>query len=1108
MLTKQDMTYLANIAVPVGFDRHTAPRALLLAVMALSSLAPGTAGARVDPLQVVRERLVRPEIMIVMDTSGSMAWRPSSSTAIGNDCGGNRTGSVDLCGDGMCSGTEGSRSNPCTADCNITRNEDGLAGSPPRCNPRQVISTPSRMEMVKRVLHNVLPDLRRSANFGMVSFRQSGYYRYYRMARTGTPKKVSAFFSHSVMRQLGAWDAAGKPRSSFVHNGTRYDLLSSSGLTVDRDSLYVRIDDLSRYTRYRWSSAGMLHFDGSHNWKYRGSYYTYLQYPLDRYSTRIEQDYKGPQFVDSLGVSWIYHRFDQRYTAQGISHGSSGLVVESLAGLDDQLVQDQALFRIMGRLAPAANGGFWAWGNTPTGPAIETAATHFRDRYQGTGPFAGVGPDPSAACRPRYVLLLTDGQSNSGVTPWYAAKQAHDGMLIGSPVKTLVIGLPGLPGSAVSELDRIADMGDDGKSNHSATAYLASDETALVRVINEALLEMVRGDYTTTPVSVATVGDTLVAGNVALIPSTEYPGWRGHLRAVDLRVKPHARLWDAGQILQQRSYNTRRLFSGTPSVNNGDPVPMLSTDGKVNLGGGCAGCGSVGLKQVWSQFGKVPGDAQITGMVLWLAGKDRPWKLGPVLRTIPATVGRPPRYDLPGHSSFRSKHASRETLVYVTSNHGLLHAFRARDGSEAFAYMPPNLLPTLHALWRQGGQAVEITRFKWLLASSPRVEDFPPASAPQSWSTRLVLTMGPGGAAYTVLDITNPSSCTSLACTLNDPPFSLVTHSRSVATAGVMGETWSNPSIYHQVDPSSGTRQAHAAMGSGYGSGSQGNFYNRFTSLASAPDSAEHPHPGGVMDYALLTDTAASVDRDSEMSVVATYQGDLAGRLVRYHRGDPARGAELLAGGLTRPLYYSPAIYYRGSQNALLAAASGTHDETLPQARMEAMLYLRSETAGVVDSSSDNLSCQASQICSQAPGCPTDVGTNCKAPGARAMPVGPPLILKNRISNEVDQFEAFYLLYEPPSSSCGLGSSWLIRLATDGTNQRLISSDEYSGIRATGITLVGGGIDLAVAHVGEGGKEASVFTVMRDTLPTVLPGTAPYLEGWKEVSPQALSPTP
>ena len=37
--------------------------------------------------QVVSERLVRPEIVVVLDTSGSMAWRPSSSSAIGNDCG-------------------------------------------------------------------------------------------------------------------------------------------------------------------------------------------------------------------------------------------------------------------------------------------------------------------------------------------------------------------------------------------------------------------------------------------------------------------------------------------------------------------------------------------------------------------------------------------------------------------------------------------------------------------------------------------------------------------------------------------------------------------------------------------------------------------------------------------------------------------------------------------------------------------------------------------------------------------------------------------------------------------------------------------------------------
>ena len=1075
-------------------------RLLTLALVALVGQA-GPVFARVDPLQVVSERLVRPEIVVVLDTSGSMAWRPSSSRAVGNDCGGDRRGTVDLCGDGLCSGTEGSAANRCSIDCNIGHHGDGVAGAPPQCDPFRTVRSPSRMQMVKRVLHNVLPDLRRSANFGLFTFEQRGYYRYYLAAPKGQSRKVTAYLSREVMATMGAWNASQeRPRQSFTSHGTQYVLLSSAGMPVGKDSLYVRSDDLSRHNRFRWTAANITHFDGTYNWSYRGSYYTYWQRPVNTGASRLETAYMGPQYVDPFGRTWIYHRFNHAYTSQGISHRSSGAVVEPLSGTDDQLINDNTFYRIMGRLAPASQGGVWSWGNTPTGPAILAAGEHFRQREVGHGAFAGRGPDASATCRGRYVLLLTDGQSNSGVSPWSAARQVYRQSMSGTSIKTLVIGLPGLPSSAVSELDRVADMGDDGKSNSSKTAYFASNETALVRVIKEALLEMTRGDYTTTPVSVATVGDTLVAGNVAMVPSTEYPGWRGHLRAMDLRTNPRTKLWDAGEVLQRRSWSSRKLYTGLTTTNGGDPVPLLSSTGQVNLNGGCNGCGGVGIKQVWREFGRPPTNAQIKGLVLWLAGKNRPWKLGPVLRTIPATVGIPPKYDLPGHSDFRKTYASRERLVYVTSNDGLLHAFRANDGSEAFAYLPPNLLPAVMKLWQQGGQPVELDRFRWLLASSPRVEDSPPASAPQSWRTKLVLTMGPGGAAYAELDITNPSSCSALACQLNDPPFRVTAHSRTVATSAVMGETWSNPALFFTT--SLGTRQLHAAMGSGYGPGSSGHHYNHFASLNKAPRSKLQPDPGNGVDYTVLTDTVAIVEQDSDLSVVATYQGDLAGRLVRYDKGEPGSGVNVLNEGIRRPIYSSPAVYYRGSGNTLIAVASGSHDERKPVRDMEAVLYLRSETSGVTDTSNDNVTCKASQVCSASPGCPASVPTKCKAPSKRAMPVGPPLILKNRISKTTTQFEAFYLLYDPPATSCGAGSSWLVRVSTDGTNQQVVSSSQYVGIRATGITLVGGGMDVAVAHIGMGGEDASVFTVMRDKLLPTASGSAPYIEAWREVERQ------
>jgi len=126
-------------------------------------------------------------------------------------------------------------------------------------------------------------------------------------------------------------------------------------------------------------------------------------------------------------------------------------------------------------------------------------------------------------------------------------------------------------------------------------------------------------------------------------------------------------------------------------------VPLLGSSGAVDL---------ERVRAVWSLAGTPPPDADIVSTVEWLHGKDRDWKLGPVFRSAPATVGPPPSYyKVPGHSLFEKQYKTREKLIYIASNEGVLHAFRAADGSELFGYVPPHLWPRIHTLWKMGGQS-------------------------------------------------------------------------------------------------------------------------------------------------------------------------------------------------------------------------------------------------------------------------------------------------------------------------------------------------------------------------------------------------------------------
>ena len=1050
--------------------------------------------ARVNPLKVITERRIRPEIVIVLDTSGSMAFYPSPEDKVGTDCSGDRKGSVDLCGDGICTGSEGSSSNLCASDCNISSHENYNAGSPPLCNTAKV--KVSRMFMVKRVLRNLLPELRKSASLGLVTFKQTGYYSYYPALdpsfTTYNEKKVSIFLTRTEMKRRGAWNSdLNTPRGTFTWNGTDFALLSQASMDQDEDSLYARTDNVGIENRFRFSSAGLAYSDGNKSWRYQGSYYTYVQVPVDyKAKPTVFDKYHGPQFKDDSGQLWVYHRYNGDWTSQEITGNPSGMLAEGLSAYPSQDAVDEVFGRILGRLNYASNGGLWAWGGTPTGPAINIAKGHFYDRQAGQQDYAEAGPDPASACRGRYVLLLTDGGSNQGVETYKAAEGLFKfPQFANNPVKTLVIGLPGLPSKSVEELDLTADMGDDGIKNNSKTALYASDETSLIKVVREAFLEMLQGDYTTTAPGLSTSGTAYVVNDLALLPSTEYPKWRGHFRAMDLTQNPAVEKWDAAKVLNATPYNKRRLYTGYHNTNNGDPVALFGDDGNVDV---------EKVKEVWAMAGTPPSDNEIRIVVEWLAGKDQAWKLGPVFRSAPATVGPPPHYNVAGHHNFRSQYAAREPLIYITSNGGILHAFRAKDGSEAFGYVPPTLWPRIFNLWKQGGQDPEPDLFQWLLAASPRVEDIPPSVAPGSWRTHLMLSMGPRGDSFVALDITDPSSCTAVKCEAKDPPFTVAAHSSGLSMGGTMGETWSTPAYYYNdVTPSSA--RAEVAMGSGYGAGNSGSYYNRLQKIYGDNTTAMHPGSGATVDYAVLADTAAAVDMEAGRRVIGTYQGDLNGRVVRYNEGNPGEGKAVISDGAASPFYYSPALLHRGNDKVIMAAAAGSDREEQPAPNTESTLYIRSESKGDVSATSDQMTCKVSEICSGNGGCPATVPSGCSAPSSKAAPTGSPLLFNNSPSPGSSQVEAFYLLFDPPQSICANGDTWLIRVATRGETQEVISSTKFAGVRATGMTVVGGGLDLAIATVGKGKEEATVFTVSDAINTQAGVGQPPIVEVWREV---------
>lgn len=117
----------------------------------------------------------------------------------------------------------------------------------------------------------------------------------------------------------------------------------------------------------------------------------------------------------------------------------------------------------------------------------------------------------------------------------------------------------------------------------------------------------------------------------------------------------------------------------------------------------------------------------------------------------------------PGYSSFKSSKASRQTMVYVGANDGMLHAFKggSSGGTESFAYIPnatftgPSGAPS-----DDGLVALAKTSFvhHYYVDASPKIYDVNFGGGSSDWHSLLVSGMGKGGKAYFALDVTNPDS--------------------------------------------------------------------------------------------------------------------------------------------------------------------------------------------------------------------------------------------------------------------------------------------------------------------------------------------------------------
>lgn len=125
---------------------------------------------------------------------------------------------------------------------------------------------------------------------------------------------------------------------------------------------------------------------------------------------------------------------------------------------------------------------------------------------------------------------------------------------------------------------------------------------------------------------------------------------------------------------------------------------------------------------------------------------------------------------LKGYAAFVRSNKSRAAMLYVGGNDGMLHGFAAADGAEKIAYVPRGVISGLNLLTDPQYN----NKHKYYVDGSPMTGDVDLGIGIQdpddpsytttytpAWRTLLVGTLGLGGKGYYVLDVTNPATATA-----------------------------------------------------------------------------------------------------------------------------------------------------------------------------------------------------------------------------------------------------------------------------------------------------------------------------------------------------------
>jgi len=392
---------------------------------------------------------------------------------------------------------------------------------------------------------------------------------------------------------------------------------------------------------------------------------------------------------------------------------------------------------------------------TPTGEAMETVLDYFSNDL----PSAPI----QSPCIKNFLIVVTDGYPTMDTE---VSSYLHDADGDGhDPGDCASIGAP------YPDTDRCSDYMDD------AAYYMAHEDLRPDMEGDQIVNTYVVGYHVDAPLLAETAANgeglyytarnanelrysieyalqdiirRISAGSAVAVVSTErgyddrlfrgkfMPGdWHGYLESYALPYEDgDAPVWEAGEILSNRSPSSRDLFTALGSQEYGLYA---------------------GNAHALMDAMNVSSEADAADILRWATGeavdglRDRhEWVLGDIVHSTPVVVGAPNNFDpSEEYQAFMEAHENRLKTIYVGANDGMLHAFRADDGQELWGFLPEFALPLVPAM------ADSFYCHHYSVDGTMTIDD---CIVNHHWSTVLVGNGREAGPGLFALDVTEPTA--------------------------------------------------------------------------------------------------------------------------------------------------------------------------------------------------------------------------------------------------------------------------------------------------------------------------------------------------------------